>query len=222
MSMIQVLIVDDQTLLREGLQTIINLEEDMRTVGLAANGLEAVEMTINLLPDLILMDIKMPILSGIESMKRIKREAPSTHILMLTTFLEDSLIIDAMANGADGFLLKDMAGEQIVQTIREAMKGHLILPAPIAAKITARLSHWSLNEPGPFYEQALENNGLFFNEKEREIILLLVQEKLNKQIAATLYMSEGTIRNYISVIYNKIGTNDRTAAISRLKEYLVP
>ncbi|MCD9020792.1 response regulator transcription factor [Cohnella silvisoli] len=220
--MIQVLVVDDQTLLREGLQTIINLEEDMRTVGLAANGLEAIEMTASFSPDLVLMDIKMPLLNGIDGMKRIKKDYPDTIVLMLTTFLEDNLIIDAMANGADGFLLKDMAGEQIVQTIREAMKGHLILPAPIAAKLTARLSYWSQTEPGPFYEHALEQNGLYFNEKEREIILLLVQEKPNKQIASTLYMSEGTIRNYISVIYSKIGTNDRNAAIIRLKEFLIP
>lgn len=221
MLMIRVLIVDDQTLLREGLQTIINLEDDMQTVGLAANGLEAVELTAITKPDLVLMDIKMPLLNGIEGMKRIKAEFPGTLVLMLTTFLEDSLIIEAMANGADGFLLKDMAGDQIVQTIREATKGHLILPAAIAAKLTARLTHWNHTELGPFHEQTLEQEGLFFNEKEREIILLLVQEKLNKQIASTLYMSEGTIRNYISVIYNKIGTNDRATAITRLKEFLI-
>jgi DNA-binding NarL/FixJ family response regulator len=141
---------------------------------------------------------------------------------MLTTFLEDNWIINAMANGADGFLLKDMAGEHIVQTIREAVKGHLILPASIASKLTERLSYLNHVEQGPFYEQALEQHGLFFNEKEREIIQLMVQDKPNKQIASSLYMSEGTIRNYISVIYNKIGTNDRNAAISRLKEYMIP
>ncbi|QJD86990.1 response regulator transcription factor [Cohnella herbarum] len=222
MPMIRVLIVDDQTLLREGLQTIINLEEDMQAVGLASNGLEAVEMASNLRPNLILMDIKMPLLNGIDSMKRIKENHPGVLVLMLTTFLEDTLIVSAMANGADGFLLKDMAGEHIVQTIREAIKGHLILPAPIAAKLTERLAYWNQTEPGPFHEHALEQHGLFFNEKEREIILLMVQDKPNKQIASTLYMSEGTIRNYISVIYNKIGTNDRTAAIIRLKEYMIP
>jgi DNA-binding NarL/FixJ family response regulator len=168
------------------------------------------------------MDIKMPLLNGIDSMKKIKEEHPGVLILMLTTFLEDNWIINAMANGADGFLLKDMAGDSIVQTIREAVKGHLILPAAIAAKLTERLSYLNQAEQGPFYEQALEQHGLFFNEKEREIIQLMVQDKANKQIASSLYMSEGTIRNYISVIYNKIGTNDRNAAIIRLKEYMIP
>mgnify|MGYP002402421373 CR=1 FL=1 len=222
MPMIRVLIVDDQTLLREGLQTIINLEEDMQTVGLASNGLEAVELAAALKPDLILMDIKMPVLNGIESMKQIKREDPNVLVLMLTTFLEDSWIIDAMASGADGFLLKDIAGENIVQTIREAVGGHLILPSSISAKLTEKLSSWNQPEPGPFREFALAQHGLFFNEKEREIILLMVEDKPNKQIASELSMSEGTIRNYISVIYNKIGTNDRTAAIHRLKEYMNP
>jgi DNA-binding NarL/FixJ family response regulator len=193
--MIRVLIVDDQTLLREGLQTIINLEEDMQTVGLAANGLEAIEMTSGCKPDLVLMDIKMPLLNGIDSMIRIKREFPGVLVLMLTTFLEDDSIIKSMANGADGFLLKDMAGEHIVQTIREAVSGHLILPAQIAAKLTERLSQWNPGEPGPFYEKALQQQGLYFNEKEREIILLMTQDIPNKQIASSLYMSEGTIRN---------------------------
>jgi len=218
--MIRILVVDDQTLLREGLQTIINMEEDMRTVGLAANGMEAVQLTAQTRPDIVLMDIKMPVLNGIEGMKRIKAEYPQTIVLMLTTFLEDELIVNAMANGADGFLLKDMAGEQIVQTIREAMKGHLIMHAPIAAKLAARLINAPRKDPGLFDEQTLEREGLFFNDKEREIILLMIREKTNKQIAAALYMSEGTVRNYVSVIYSKIGINDRAASIKRLKELL--
>ena len=141
--MIHVVIVDDQTLLREGLQTIINLEEDMRTVGLASNGREAIEVTAATKPDVVLMDIKMPVLNGIDGMRRIKEQDPGTLVLMLTTFLEDDLIVEAMANGADGFLLKDMAGDQIVQTIREAKRGHLIMLAPIAAKLAARVKRAS-------------------------------------------------------------------------------
>lgn len=219
--MIHVVIVDDQTLLREGLQTIVNLEEDMRTVGLAANGQEAIALTGATRPDVVLMDIKMPILNGIEAMRLIKAEYPGTIVLMLTTFLEDNLIVEAMANGADGFLLKDMAGDQIVQTIREALKGHLIMPAPIAAKLAARVRSESMRQQSDVMNQhAVTQEGLFFNDKERQIIRLMVQEKSNKQIAAILNMSEGTVRNYVSLIYHKIGTNERAASITRLKELL--
>lgn len=221
--MIRVLIVDDQTLLREGLQTIINLEEDMLTVGQASNGIEAIEETEASNPDIVLMDIKMPVLNGIDGMKRIKEQFPDTIVLMLTTFLEDELIVEAMANGADGFLLKDMAGDQIVQTIREATRGHLIMLAPIAAKLAARVKTMNLRKPGaPWNEQLLEKAGICFNEKERQIILLMIQDKSNKQISAALFMSEGTVRNYVSAIYGKIGTKERTASIQRLKEFLVP
>ncbi|MFC5470641.1 response regulator [Cohnella suwonensis] len=219
--MIRVLIADDQTLLREGLQTIINLEDDMNTAGLAADGQEAVELTASLRPDVVLMDIRMPRLNGIESMKAIKREYPGTLVLILTTFMEDHWIIEAMAAGADGFLLKDVVGEEIVRAIREAVKGHLMLPSRIAAKMTERLSLGNAGETGRFRERALEARGLLFNEKEREIILLMLQDKPNKQIAACLYMSEGTVRNYISAIYGKIGTNDRAFAIGLLKEYVI-
>ncbi|RKP53040.1 DNA-binding response regulator [Cohnella endophytica] len=223
--MIRVMIVDDQTLLREGLQTIVNLEEDMQTAGMASNGLEAIELTASLKPDVILMDIKMPLLNGIESMKAIKKQHPEVIVLMLTTFMEDNWIIEAMAVGADGFLMKDIAAEQLVQTIREAVGGHLILPSPISAKLTQRLTEQLSQyppEPSLFREQSLKLQGLYFNDKEREIIQLMVQDKPNKQIASALYMSEGTIRNYISMIYGKIGTNDRSAAIIRLKEILNP
>ncbi|MBO9598739.1 MAG: response regulator transcription factor [Cohnella sp.] len=221
--MIRVLIVDDQTLLREGLQTIINLEEDMRTVGHASNGVEAVEATEATSPDIVLMDIKMPVLNGIDGMKRIKELYPNKIVLMLTTFLEDELIVEAMANGADGFLLKDMAGDQIVQTIREAMRGDLIMHAPIAAKLAARVKNLSSRRSvSPWNERRLTEAGIFLNEKERQIILLMIQDKSNKQISASLFMSEGTVRNYISMIYGKIGTNERTESIKRLKEFLIP
>lgn len=221
--MIHVVIVDDQTLLREGIQTIINLEDDMSTVGLASNGLEAIEVTLATKPDIVLMDIKMPVLNGIDGMRRIKEQLPETTVLMLTTFLEDDLIVEAMANGADGFLLKDMAGDQIVQTIREAKRGHLIMLAPIAAKLAARVRSMDTLKPSsPWNEQRLEEEGIYFTDKERQIILLMLQEKSNRQISNALYMSEGTVRNYVSIIYNKIGTNERKLSLTKLKEFLIP
>ncbi|MDF2670601.1 MAG: LuxR family transcriptional regulator [Paenibacillus sp.] len=219
--MIRLLIADDQTLLRDGLQTILNLEDDLNVVRVVGNGLEAYEAVGELRPDVVLMDIKMPVLDGIEGMKRIKRDYPGTIVLMLTTFAEDKFIVDAMAGGADGFLLKDMPGDRIIQVVRDAASGHVILPAAIAAKLAARLSAFSPTGSDTFDEKALKHAHLTFTERERKIIILMLEGHTNKQIAGTLFMSEGTVRNYISVIYNKIGTNDRQEAIALLKELIL-
>ncbi|RKN66072.1 response regulator transcription factor [Paenibacillus ginsengarvi] len=216
--MIRILIADDQTLLRDGLQTILALEEDFEVVGAARNGLEAWELAAASRPDVVLMDIKMPVLDGISGLKRIKRDRPETVVLMLTTFAEDKFIVDAMTAGADGFLLKDMPGERIIGHIREALHGHMMLPAPVAAKLAARLSALSGAGFDTFDEGELTRRGLSFTERERSIIHLLTEGHSNKEIAGAMYMSEGTVRNYVSSIYQKIGTNDRRTAITRLRE----
>ncbi len=219
--MISILITDDQRLLREGLQTILQAEEGLNIVGLCENGLEALQTAKACRPDVVLMDIKMPIMDGIEAMKQIKRELPGTIVLMLTTFAEDRFIVDAMAGGADGFLLKDMSSRIIVQTIRDAMNGEVILPAPIASKLAAKLSVLSEGRADRFDERKLRESGYSFTVRERKIIELMTEGYTNKQISSSLFMSEGTVRNYISVIYNKVGTNDRIAAVAILSGLLL-
>ncbi|WP_391575136.1 response regulator, partial [Cohnella sp.] len=190
--MISILITDDQRLLREGLQTILQAEEGLNIVGLCENGLEALQTAKACRPDVVLMDIKMPIMDGIEAMKQIKRELPGTIVLMLTTFAEDRFIVDAMAGGADGFLLKDMPSKLIVQTIHEAMNGDVILPAQIASRIAAKLSVLSNERADTLDEVKLKKSGYSFTERERKIIVLLVEGYSNRQISSTLFMSEGT------------------------------
>ena len=219
--MISIIIADDQRLLREGLQTILQSEDELDIVGICENGLEALQKAKEQRPDVVLMDIKMPIMDGIESMKRIKREVPGTVVLMLTTFAEDRFIVDAMAGGADGFLLKDMPSKTIVQSIHDAMNGGVILPASIASKLAAKLSVLSDSRADAFDEDKLKQNGLAFTERERRIIVLMIDGYTNRQISSSLFMSEGTVRNYISVIYNKLGTNDRQNAIVQLKGLLI-
>lgn len=219
--MIKVWIVDDQRLLRDGLQTILQMEDDLEVAGVSENGLLAFEAVKAHRPDIVLMDIKMPVMDGIEAMRLIKRDLPGTIVLMLTTFAEDKFIVDAMAGGADGFLLKDMPSEKVVQTVRDAVAGQLILPGPIAAKLAARLSVLSPSRADAFDEEKLKRRGLVFTERERKIVLLMADGYTNRQIAAALFMSEGTVRNYISVIYNKIGTNDRQTALAFLRELLL-
>lgn len=218
--MITVMIVDDQRLLREGLQTILQSEEGLEVTALCGNGLEAVEKAAKLKPDVILMDIKMPAMDGIEAMKRIKRDSPGTIVLMLTTFMEDRLIVDALAGGADGFLLKDMPSKVIVQTIRDAVNGEVMLPARVASRLAEKLSALEGGKAAMFDERKLKASGCGFTEREKHIILLMVEGYTNRKIASTLFMSEGTVRNYISNIYNKLGTNDREEANALLRGLL--
>lgn len=218
--MSRVLIADDQRLFRDGLQAILQQEEDIEVVGVCDNGLEACYAAASLKPDLVLMDIQMPLMDGIQAMKTIKRDDPGISILILTTFAEERYIVDAMAGGADGFLMKDLPADKVVQTVRDAMDGHVILPAQVAAKLANRLSVFSQWEDGVLDENKLKRQDLAFTERERMIIALMIDGYSNRQISAALFMSEGTVRNYISVIYGKIQTNDRMTAIFRLKELM--
>lgn len=219
--MISILIVDDQRLLREGLQTILQSEDGLRIVGLCENGLVALSKAKDCRPDVVLMDIKMPVMDGIEAMKRIKYVLPDTIVLMLTTFAEDRFIVDAMASGADGFLLKDMPARQIVQSIREAVNGGIMLPVPIASRLAARLSVLSDERADALDDVKLRENGFAFTERERKIIILMIEGYSNRQISSSLFMSEGTVRNYVSVIYNKLGTSDRQSAVAILRGLLL-
>jgi len=219
--MIRILLVDDQTLLREGLQSLLQAEKDFEIVGSCENGMEALRLAEERNPDVVLMDIKMPIMDGIEAMRRIKRKRPATSVLMLSSFGEDRHIVEAMAGGADGYLLKDMPSGLIVRTIREARDGGVLLPAPIASKIAARLSEMDDGSADAFDREKMNRAGYSFTSRERQVILLLVEGFTNRQIASSLYISEGTVRNYVSSIYGKLGAGDRESAVPMLRSLLL-
>lgn len=215
-----ILIVDDQTLMRDGLATILDLEDDLQVVGTAENGLEAIEKVSLLRPRLVLMDIQMPVMNGIESIKHIKKAHPDTRVLILTTFQDDDYIVEGLANGADGYLIKDMKGRQLITSIREALQGGMMMPAVIAAKLAARLNNLSAPDQDRLHSRKLKQDAPHFSNREQDIIRQMLQGDNNRQIAAALFMSEGTVRNYISVIYQKLGVNDRAKAIVLLQEYM--
>src|SRR5690554_2917313 len=216
--MIRIIIADDQVLIRDGLQTIVEMQEDMEVVGVAENGREACKLTESLKPDLVLMDIKMPEMNGIESTRWIKEHAPDTIILILTTFAEEQYIIDGLVGGATGFLVKDLSAEKIVGSIRDAVKGQLMLPAAVAARLSARLAFLSGALESTLNTDRFKNEDVAFSQREKQIILLMIEGKNNHEISRILFMGLGTVKNYISVIYQKIGINDRTKAILALKE----
>ncbi|HZG57985.1 response regulator transcription factor, partial [Paenibacillus sp.] len=206
----------------DGLQTIINLEHDMRVVGVADNGEDAVELVRRLRPSIALLDVQMPVMDGIEATRRIASECPETKVIVLTTFDDEQYIVDSLAYGAVGFLLKELPADKLVQAMRDAAQGQLLLPGAVAGKLAARLARHEPTAGRTLRLDRLRREGIAFTEREREIAELVVEGLANKEIAKKLYMSEGTVKNYVSVIYQKIGTNDRLRAIAFLKEYMRP
>ncbi|GAA0325546.1 response regulator transcription factor [Bacillus carboniphilus] len=215
MNPIRILLVDDQTLLRDALEVILNLEDDFEVVGVASHAQEAYDLVKTLQPDLVLMDIKMPVMNGIEGTKKIKADFPSTLILILSTFAEEEDIVECLAHGATGYLLKDMHGDRLLNAIRDAANGQFILQGPIAAKLASRL--FQMNQyasPIP----NLHNVQVELTDREKEIASLIVKGYTNREIAKALFISEGTVRNYISTLYSKMGTSDRSKLLLFLKE----
>jgi DNA-binding NarL/FixJ family response regulator len=203
--MIRVLLADDQKILREGLRALLETQGEIKVVGEAGNGNEALEQARQTKPDVILMDIRMPQMDGVEAVRLIKSELSATAIIMLTTFDDDEYIIKAMTYGASGYLLKDIDSDKLMQAVRDGMSGSIILPGRIAAKITSKLTGASVTAA---YD---------FSERETEIIRLLITGKSNAEIAEVLYLSVGTVKNYISQIYLKLDVSDRANAVIALK-----
>lgn len=203
MNMIRVLLVDDQMIICDGLRALLEAHSDITVVGAAGSGRQAYEQTLVLRPDIVLMDIRMPEMDGVEATRLIKKDLPGTIVIMLTTFDDDEYIIKAMTYGASGYLLKDIGSNKLIEAIRDGLCGNIILPGRVAAKITARLTEKSVPEV------TLSD----FSIRETEIIRLLMQGKNNREIAQALYLSVGTIKNYITHIYLKINVNDRASAV---------
>lgn len=217
MEKITIVVADDQLLTREGLRAILDLEDDMEVVGAAKNGEEACEMVETLRPRLVLLDIQMPVMDGIQALKHIKQSHPDIYILILTTFIETDYIVEGMAHGANGYMLKDMDADKMIASIRDTVAGQFILPAPVAAKLAARMSKMTEGHP------VMRRNRLDrirLTEREEGLARLMVQGLNNREIADMLHIAEGTARNYISNLYSKLEVVDRAQAIVRLQAML--
>lgn len=203
MNQITVLLADDHKIIRDGLRVLLEANPDIRVVAEAKNGMEAYEQTKIHHPQVVLMDIRMPQMGGVEATRLIKRDFPDTTVLILTTFDDDESILGAITNGASGYLLKDIGGIKLGEAIRETAQGNVILPVNIAAKITKHI-----NRQGRA-GLSLED----FTQREQEIIRLMMHGKSNKEIAETLFLTVGTVKNYVSQIYSKAGIQDRANAL---------
>jgi DNA-binding NarL/FixJ family response regulator len=203
--MIRLLLVDDQSLIRHGLASLLSLEDDFEIAGQAGNGAEAVTAVDSVQPDVILMDIRMPVMDGVAATRLIREKHPDTKILVLTTFDEDEYIVQAMQAGASGYLLKDAPTEQLSAAIRSIHNGFTQLGPTIASKLFSRLSSQS-------GAQTKEDAQSMFTGRELEILKLLGLGKSNKEIAQTLYITEGTVKNHITKILSLLNVRDRTQA----------
>jgi len=211
---IRVLLADDQALFREGLDTLLSVFQDIDVVGQASNGQEAVDMALKTRPEVILMDMQMPILNGIGATRRLKQSLPECRVIMLTTFNEDETIFDALRAGAVGYLLKDVDSAQLAESIRATSRGESILDPSVAAKVVQEFSRVSsmvpARDPGILPEP--------LSERELELLGLIASGLSNKEIGETLFITEGTVKNHITHILGKLGVRDRTQAALKAKE----
>jgi DNA-binding NarL/FixJ family response regulator len=220
---IRVLIADDQRLMREGLRIILEDTPDMEVIGEAENGLVAAQIAESQRPDVILMDIRMPVLDGIEATGRIRRQAPeerAPRILLLTTFDTPELVIEGMRAGAAGYLLKDCSAEELCSAVRAVARGQVLLQASSAAQLLARLHP----QEAPFYGPATETTvtpevaKLGLTAREMEVVRLIAQGHSNTEIAAQLFVSEATVKTHINHIFSKLGARDRSQVIVKARQ----
>jgi len=214
--MVRVLIVDDQTVVREGLAAILGTDPEIEVVGLAGNGQQALDMLPEAQPDLVLMDLKMPVLNGVQATRRLRQKYPEIHVLVLTTYAADDWVLDAIAAGAAGYLLKDTRRTELLNAIKGTVQGGSYLDPSIAGRVMQRALSQAL-PPVPASPPAEP-----LTEREQQILALLAQGYSNPEIAQRLHLARGTVRNYVSAILQKLGASDRTeAAVMALRQGLV-
>lgn len=223
MSKIRVLLADDQDIIRTGLTIILNHQQDLEVIGQAADGVEAIELAKKLQPDVILMDIKMPRMNGIQATRQIVSALPKTQIIILTTYDTDDWVFDGIRAGAIGYLLKDASGDNLADAVRGALRGESQIDPTVARKVLREFQHLTAPQrssvsPAVIDEEPLER----LTDREEAVLRLLAAGLSNKEIATQLSLSEGTVKNHISVILAKLHANDRTQAVlTALKRGLV-
>jgi NarL family two-component system response regulator LiaR len=216
---IKVLIVDDHTIVRQGLRMFIDLQSDMEVVGEGTNGIEAVELATQLNPDVILLDLIMPQMDGVEATRKISEGVPQSRVLILTSFAEDDKVFPAIRAGAHGYLLKDIQPNDLVQAVRESCQGKAQLHPDVIRRLMKAVSN---NAPAQEVKQTLVNNDMqVLTEREREVLDLIARGLSNREIAEQMVISEKTVKTHVSNLLSKLGLGDRTrAAIWALKHGL--
>lgn len=211
---IRILLVDDQVLFREGLHTLLSVQPDLEVVGEAGNGEEAITAVAALQPDVVLMDLRMPVLDGVAATQRISESHPATRVIILTTFDNDEYVFDGLRAGAVGYLLKDVPSARLYEAIRATARGESFLQPAIAAKVVAEFARLSARPSANPQADLVEP----LSERELEILQHLATGASNREIASQLYITEGTVKNHVTNILGKLGVRDRTQAALKARE----
>jgi DNA-binding NarL/FixJ family response regulator len=202
---IKVLICDDQIIVCEGLTKILSSDPDIRVVAVAHDGSEALDLVSQYQPDLVLMDLKMPLVNGVVATRKIHEHYPSIPVLVLTTYDDDEWLFDAIRSGAAGYLLKDTTPKNLIESIKGTVIGQTFLDPDVAGKL---LGNYSMRPPARSPSSHVQ-----LSEREQDLLQLMTRGLNNSDIAQQLYLTEGTVRNYTSELFKKLGVSDRTQAV---------
>ena len=221
---VRVLVVDDQRLMREGIASLLQIQEGVEVAGTASNGEEALEQALSLRPDVILMDVRMPVMDGVAATEQVRRQVPDCKILMLTTFDDEEYVLEALRAGASGYLLKDIPARDLAQAVQAVHRNiYQLDPAVVRRMMTAlgggkgaALAPTTASSSQGNAPASLKQAGL--TEREIEVLRLIAKGATNREIAETLVISEGTVKNHISNILSRLGLRDRTQAALYARE----
>lgn len=206
----KVLIVDDDALIRDSLKILIGMEPDMEVTGTASNAKEALELCQQQPPDIVLMDIRMPVMDGVLGTKLIKAQFSNINVIILTTFKDDEYITEAIKNGASGYMLKNQPSDSIIESLRAVQKGSIVLEKEVAQSLTSMLKEDK--------KKKLQLPDL--TERELDVLRLVGQGLSNREISEQLFLSEGTVRNYITLLLEKLNMRDRTQLAIHYVKYM--
>ena len=220
MEKIRILLADDHPILREGLRAVLETQPDFEVIAEAANGQEAMRLALALQPDILLLDLEMPVLDGVETIRRLRQQQPHSRIIVFTAFDNDERIIHAVQAGANGYLLKEAPRDELFSAIRITMAGGSLLQPVVASKLLRHMGHMgqqpTAGSHAGTYSHSLEHSLHYepLTERELEVLNLLAQGMPNKEIAAQLIISERTAKFHVSSIMGKLGATNRTEAVS--------
>ncbi len=214
MDKIKVLVTDDQADLAQELKSVLETDSGLEVTGIALDGFDALEKMAQNTPDVVLLDIRMPNMNGVVATRRIKEEYPQVKVVILTTFDDSDYILNAINNGASGYLLKDIGASALISAVKNAYEGDTILPAKIARRITDAAKNVSADR------EIKLSRAFNMSDREVEIALMMYEGFTNRQISSALKLSEGTTRNYVSAIYIKTKSENRAEAVQAIKAVL--
>ncbi len=216
--MIRVLLADDQTLIRQGIRLLLEIEEDIEVVGQAANGREALQQAEALHPDVVLMDVRMPEMDGVEATRELGRRFPEIKVIILTTFEDDETVFEGLKAGARGYLLKDISSEDMAAAVRKVAAGEALIEPRLTRKVLAEFTRLATASESHAPAQATAGIPVPLTEREKEVLNALAQGLSNREIAEKLVITEGTVKNHVSSLIDKLGVRDRTQAILKGQE----